>query len=456
MTAVDADTARAPLAAAQGGAVPVRTFTPSDLRFTFDETVEGFRHQYDRDFQLFVVWHKARKHDDAILDIIREDFDVLGEFEITWSDERIIRNFERLYGDPLWGVSTKHEDVGTGTFLLVIAEDPAPVYRYRRNVSGFVELTNVHAASAKKAARALAGGYTVHSSNNIREFFRDAALLIGTERLQEVLHPDTPRDGVVREEIRSDLVGDDGWTSLDELWAVLRLACEYVVLRNFEDIPGIIASDPEIDVLAREQRDFAAVVGARPRHGEVAGAAFATTVDGREVIFDIRWVGDGYMDALWQNDVLKRRAWLDEKIAIPRIDDHFFSLLYHAKLQKAQVKPAYVPRLQGLARQLDLPEDLVAHVTDDDAAVRLLDGFLSGHGYSVPRAVDRAVYRNDALIARLTRTAIQPTPYAAAKRELYVSTRFSRTGERAANSRLLRGGYHLLRRIRNLLRPKRS
>lgn len=440
---IQPDGALPPASVADG--VPLERYSPSDLHFFFDSAVEGFRHQYDRDIQLFVVWENARDHDDAIVDLIRADFRVLGEYEVTWSSESAIRNFERLYGDPLWGVSTKHEDVGAGPFLLVVAEDPAPVYRYRRNVSGFVELTNVHASSVKAAARALGGGYTVHSSNNIREFFRDASLLLGPQRLSDVLSGAAERPARIA--ITDDLAGDSGWRDLDEVWSVLRVAAEYVVLRNFEDIAETIAGDPEIDVLAREQRDFAAIVGARPRHGEVEGAAFSTTVAGDEVVFDIRWVGDGYMDALWQDHLLRRREWTAEGVAVPRVDDHFFSLLYHAKLQKMAVKDAYVPRLRSLARDLDLPSDLVDHVTEDGAGLRLLDGFLSGHGYSVPRASDRAVIRNAPAIDALVRTEIEPTPYARARSELWIATRFSKTGKRAADSRLLRRIYRAVRTV---------
>ncbi|WP_139315844.1 hypothetical protein, partial [Cellulosimicrobium sp. CUA-896] len=411
--------------------VDVTTFTPGDYALHWDAGLGAFRHQYDRDLQMVALWSGARHREAEILDILRERFHVLAEIEVRWSPDRVVTNFERLYGQGLWGTSPKHLEVGAGPFLLLVLEDPEPRYAYRQNVSGYVEPTNVHVAQAKAAARRLAGGYTVHSSNNLREFFRDTTLLLGPDRLDEVLARD-PHVSPARETLEADLVGDAGWTDLDELAALLRRAGEYVVLRNFEGLPGVLADDPEIDVLARDQTDFAALLGARPLDHDGTGARFGTTVGGAPVAFDVRWVGDGYLDVRWQDDLLRRRTWTPEGLAVPRADDHLFSLLYHAKVQKPAVKPAYVPRLGALARDLDLPAALADDITTDDVAARVLDGFLSGHGYTVPRTADRGVHRNDAFVAALRLTTVEPTAVDRARSELVAAARASRAGELAA------------------------
>ncbi|MFC8923167.1 hypothetical protein [Cellulosimicrobium sp. NPDC057127] len=428
-----------PLADATAG-VDVTTFTPSDYELTWDPRLDGFRHRYDRDLQMVALWSGARHREPEILDILRERFLVLAEIEVRWSPDRVVRNFERLYGQGLWGTSPKHLEVGADPFLLLVVEDPEPRYAYRQNVSGYVEPTNVHVAQAKASARRLAGGYTVHSSNNLREFFRDATLLLGPERLDEVLARD-PHAAHPRETLEADLVGDAGWTDLDELAALLRRAGEYVVLRNFEGLPEVLADDPEIDVLARDQTDFAALLGARPLDHDGTGARFGTTVGGVAVAFDVRWVGDGYLDVRWQDDLLRQRTWTPGGLAVPRADDHLFSLLYHAKVQKPSVKPAYVPRLAALARDLDLPAALAEDITSDAVAARVLDGFLSGHGYTVPRTTDRGVHRNDAFVASLHLTTVEPTPVDRARTELLAAARGSRAGELAARSELLRRTY---------------
>lgn len=430
-------------------AVDVSDFSPSDLTFTWDEAHRGFVHRYPRDFQLFAVWSSAREHDDEVLNVIGRSFRFLAQVEVHWSPERVVRNFERLYGLALTGSSGKHEEAGTGPFLLVVAEDPDPVYRYRQNVSGYVELTNVSVAAAKKDARQIAGGYTVHSSNNLREFFRDATLILGPERLDEILARKASSAPPPRELLRADLVGDTGWADLGQLASVLRRASEYVVLRNFESLPDSLDEDPEIDVLARDRLDFAAVVNADPLDGSGGGSQFGTRVAGCHTVFDVRWVGDGYLDRRWQDEMLRRRRRPPEGLSVPRADDYFFSLLYHTKIQKPEVKPAYLPRLRQLALELDLPDHLATHVTEDAVAATILDGFLAGHGYDVPRTVDRGVHRNSAFVALLERTTVEPEPRDVVRADLWHSARHSWIGERAARSGRLRA---VARRVKAAIR----
>jgi hypothetical protein len=147
-TATVARPSDGPSTTAAAGAVDVttdvRTFTPSDLELRWDAERRAFAHQYDRDLQMVALWSGARHREAEILDILRERFHVLAEIEVRWSPDRVVTNFERLYGQGLWGTSPKHLEVGADPFLLVVVEDPEPRYAYRQNVSGYVELTNVH------------------------------------------------------------------------------------------------------------------------------------------------------------------------------------------------------------------------------------------------------------------------------------------------------------------------
>lgn len=430
--------------APQSNTISVVDFTPSALRFEWDDQRGAFHHNVDRDVHLFVIWETAREHEREILDRIGSELTVIAEFAIQWSPDRALTNFERLYGAAVGGGTGKHEDAGTGEFVLVVAEDPHPQYRYRQNVSGYVELTNVRVADIKRDARALAGGYRVHSSNNIREFFRDATLILGPMRLDDLLRGEIGE--VKRRKLQTDLVGDAGWESFSELTQVLQRTVEYVVLRNFEDLPSSLADDPEIDVLTRDALDFAAIVNGR-RHHPRMGAGYGARMGGRDVTFDIRWVGDGYLDARWQQRILAQCVSAPNGTAVPRADDHFFSLLYHAKIQKPTVKPAYPARLRAIALELGLSEQTAGRVTDDDDAARLLDGFLSGHGFGVPRSVDREVYRNAAFVARLELTSIEQQPVTALREQIWSTARYSRIGERAANSSRLRAVLRATRRL---------
>jgi len=425
---------------------PVGSFRPSATQYRWDASKRKLAHGYDRDLQLFVIWPDARHHETLITEMIGADFCIVARFELHWSDERRENDFERLYATGVGLGSGKVEDAGVGPAVLVVAEDTDPTYQYRRNVSGFLEPTNVRMSRVKRAARDVAGGYTVHSSNSLGEFFRDATLMLGPRRLDELLQQDTSAQLPPIEEVHADLIGANGWADLGELAEVLRRTTDYVVLRNYEQLPGILDSDPEIDILAREQLDFAAMVNGAAVD-PVSGAAFTTTIAQRQVIFDVRWVGDGYLDPRWQERMLERRVTPELELSHPRIDDYFFSLLYHAKIQKPEVKPRYVVRLRELAEELDLPADLTRGISGDDAAAAALDGYLAAHGFVVPQPRDPDVHRNAEFAARLTMTTIEAATEQVVRTYLWNRARHSRIGSWAAESDRLRA---LMRRIRRL------
>ncbi len=431
-------------------AVPLTEYSPTALVFEHDAASGGFIHQYDRDLQLLCVWGGAREHDDAIRELALASFDVIAEFEVTWSPEHLVTSFERLYAEHLDGTSDKHEQVGEGPFLLLVLEDRAPLYGYRRNVSGLVELTNVHMSSLKGRARALAGGgYRVHSSNGMQEFFRDASLILGPDRVDALLAGVTQDS---REDI-GDPVGADGWPDLTTVFRTLRRATPYVVLRGFDELPAI-PDDHEIDVLGRRRLDLGALLGARPDWP--GGGAFHFDVAGERVTFDVRTVGDGYLDAAWQDQILSQRTWFADDVPVPRIDDLFFSLLYHAKIQKLAVKPAYGPLLDRLAKELGIPDTLVTTLLDDRTSAEVLDGFLAAHRFRVPIPADTGVERNEAVVSRLWRTRVDQPVLDLARQELWRRTKQSRPARAAAGSTVLRSTYRgarsLVRGLRERLR----
>lgn len=384
------------------GRVPLREYTASTVAYGWLPDEKSFMHQFDRDLQLIVLWSNGRNHEDEVLRLIEKDFSILAQYDVTWSADKIVNNFERLYGQGLSGTFTKHTQVGAGPFLAIVVEDREPKYGYRPNVSGHVELTNLNIARLKIAARELTGGYRVHSSNNLQEFVRDATLILGVDRVDRLLAGGDQSAG--RSELLSDMVGSEGWSDLHEVFATLRRIGQYVVLRNFESLPDSLDRDREIDVLCRNAHDLAALVNAVKETPRGPGSRYVCQVGGERVYFDIRHVGDGYLDRGWQSAILGRHEWRGGIIPVPRRDDYFFSLLYHAKIQKPAVKESYRPRLATLAHELGAVPKPSADVCEDDIAAALLDGFLAAHGYSVPRPVDRGVHRNKAFLTKLRLT----------------------------------------------------
>jgi hypothetical protein len=386
----------------------LRDYRPGLLRYRHEPGLGGYRHNFERDLHMFVLWEKSGDHWPRIVDDIARQFKLLDLRHITWPEHEVDDNFLRLYGMPPRGTSAagsqfkRREIAGAGTFALVAVEDPAPVYVFERTFSKKVELVNRSIVAAKSRYRAwTGGGLRVHSSNALGEFFRDMSLLVGARGLDEILRRTAPHSGPPLEQQRS-LAGAGGWSSLAELFEHLHRAVEVLVLRNFETLPLHLAEgDADVDALCRVPQEVAAVANAQVRQDRHGKFACETEVGGAPLALDLRFVGDGYYDAPWQERMLARARVQQGAVMVPAPDDHFFSLLYHAKVHKRQVKPAYRERLRGLAADLGLSQYAGLDCTDDQPATELLAGFLAANRFRQTMPQDIWVETHPAFMLRL-------------------------------------------------------
>lgn len=378
----------------------VADYYKGQVEYSLSALDGGARHGLERDLQLFIVWEKGRHADADVLQSIGSSFDILAVCTVQWSSEHSSLNFKRFYKHINAGrVRGKAEEVGAGEFLCVVLEDRNPAYRYRQTVSGNVELVNTNLLTLKRRVREQCGGYFVHSSGSPEEFFEQAILLFGPQRLQEIVD----RQWVnTRRHLEEDLAGSAGWEGFAELFSVLRYCSNYVVLRNFEFLPDqFFENDKDVDVLCARVADFAMAANATIVSSSKGVTKLQVRIAGREVPFDLRCVGDDYFDMRWQCDLLDRRQADEFGIFQPRADDYFFSLFYHAVLQKPAVKPAYIERLGMLAQRLELDFFEPQILDDAKRCARLIEGFLRASGYAYVKPQDVEVFQNHQVIRHI-------------------------------------------------------
>lgn len=388
--------------------LPLTAYRPASIRYTFDSESNTFHHNFERDLHMFVLWERSKDQWGTIARSISDKFRVLGSFEIKWSEKNTDNNFLRLYGTPLPSstdifIGGRREKVGSGAFRLYVVEDSKPEYIYQQTFSGKVELVNRNIALAKSDYRKLAGGgINIHSSNSLREFFRDCALFLGVERLWDTIKGD--QSGPEPVVLERDLTGSDGWSSQRELFDLLIIASDYVILRNHEDLLIHSAADAgDIDILARDPEDFAALICGKHFYADFGKYAYRTSIAGKDIPFDIRFVGDGYLDTQWENTILERSEVVEGRYSIPAPDDAFFSLTYHAKLHKTEISARYVDKLLGMAKCIGLDGITSADFVEDDRCAKLLGGFLAERGYYRCTPMDRWVPVNLKFATALSR-----------------------------------------------------
>lgn len=138
-----------------------------------------------------------------------------------------------------------------------------------------------------------------------------------------------------------DLVAANGWESFEDCFKVANLSNNWVVLRNSEYLPNnFFGNDKDVDILCEDKERFIKIVNAKNRHNGVA--SYFVKIQGVDVDFDIRYVGDDYYDKNWQKSLLENKKISDG--AVPELigETALYSLLYHAVIHKQEIKAKYL------------------------------------------------------------------------------------------------------------------
>lgn len=149
----------------------------------------------------------------------------------------------------------------------------------------------------------------------------------------------------------------------------------YVVLRNYEEFEtmGFLQNHPDIDFLCENRAQMVERLHLQPRRRKEDGIHYYVEIAGNRVSVDLRTVGDGYLDAAWEQEMLQRRV-RKGNYYVPQDMDYFYSLLYHVIVQKHTVAEDYKVRLAVMSKSLGLTFRI-----EDRASV--LDAYMREHGY---------------------------------------------------------------------------
>lgn len=373
----------------------------NEISFHYTESKNGFVSDLEVDYQIFILWENSRSYEQEILKLLENNFEVISKHEVLWSKRHVDANFSRLYKNiDKEIINKKSEHVGRGWFLVVFIKDKEPVYTYRKTVSGTIELVNRRIIKIKREIRDLCGDTYVHSTASPTEFYEQAILIFGVKGLHDILYGRRQNYS----KLIKDMEGAEGWKDFRELFAVLEFCSRYVVLRNFEFLPdNFFENDKDVDILCDNVTNFISASNASIQKLTPGGAKVEVSVSGHFVPFDIRFVGDGYYDEKWEYNILKRREKNESNIFQPRIDDYYFSLLYHAALQKSTIDEKYINILNKIAANLDF--DFVAKSTFKsvkEVAV-ILDGFMRYYGYSYVTPKDKNVFVNFRVLRHISK-----------------------------------------------------
>lgn len=186
------------------------------------------------------------------------------------------------------------------------------------------------------------------------------------------------------------------YSSIREIIDKLNASGEpYLILRNFDNLYSediFMEGHGDIDILCAQSDRIAHVLGlqsSRPdRQDRLSdGTHFHTYVGDRYVSMDLRHVGDGYYCTDWQEEMLRTRILHSDGFFIMNSENLFYSLVYHAILQKKALSEEYRSRLETMAKDLGI--SLIDY--DSKSFISILNKFLTVHNYCFTYTEDKYV-----------------------------------------------------------------
>jgi hypothetical protein len=348
------------------------------------------------ELHLFIIWEYARHKEKEIIHSILKNFIIEEIVEVTWSNDNFAENLSRFYGTNLPINSEKEKHIGTGPFLAIIVKDEKPVYDTLSTSKG-LQHVNSNTFTSKSSFRDLTGGgHKIHGTNSLKETNHDLALLFGisVDDYIEARKYRQKSHGVIQKR-KIDLIGSKSWESVEQMFYILNNTTDYVVLRNFENYPKEIYSNDhgDVDLLGISELELAYILNAKKIYNEKHRVHYYSLLDKEKVLFDFRFVGDGYYDERWEKDIIES-SYISKGYKRPNNIHYYTSLAYHALLHKPNFSDDYRYRLIDIAKNAKFKID--KNIPSEH--LKLVADFMRANNYTISFPNDTSVYQNEEYI----------------------------------------------------------
>lgn len=159
----------------------------------------------------------------------------------------------------------------------------------------------------------------------------------------------------------------------------------YLILRNYDNLLNndiYMDGHGDIDILCESSRPIVELLQAKTNRknsdGQIGdGTHYHIYVNNQPVSLDLRHIGDGYYCDKWQKDMLQKRIMHNGFYVMDPIN-HFYSLVYHAILQKPSLSEEYQTRLLTMADSLQV--NLSSR--NEKGLLKVLEEFMQQNAYT--------------------------------------------------------------------------
>lgn len=350
-----------------------------------------------------IIWSKADGFEREIINDINNSFNLNSVLKVKWGKDFFQQNLGRFYCHSLIEktedqkrdiLEQKEIHCGNEAFTVVLFDDLAPVLKESKTSSGY-SFVNTKVFKKKEDYRRLTGGgHKIHITDNDFEFEKDFLFLFGqySSDYFDELVANCKKQKLL---LNQNLIGVPQWQSISDVFKVLNVTANYVVLRNFEYLPNkyFINGHGDIDLLVDDLLLVKRILNARAVFPSRDYRVYHyVLINGVNVPFDFRYVGDSYYDNKWEKNILDTRQIDNKGFYKVSEKNYFYSLLYHAYVHKRQPSEDYLNRLKTIGSQLKFEiSEIFGSVTKTKS---LLDDFMHENQYSYQLPLDHSVYFN--------------------------------------------------------------
>jgi hypothetical protein len=351
------------------------------------------------ELHLIIIWSHAADSKNKIIDDLCLHFTLIDVYRITWSYNKFSENLSRFYGENLPKNSHKEKHCGTGTFTCIIVRDESPIYDIRPTSKGN-KVVNTNLFDSKQLYRSwTGGGHKIHATDNVEESKLQLFLLVNLKYADISL---TSKWNGEDHKYSDDIVGSHGWSSFESLFAALNHSTNYVILRNFENIEDELnVLHPDVDLLVENKIHAANILNAKLTYKKKYRVQYNVLVEGKNINFDLRSVGDNYYCSKWCYQILKTKE-KENYYYRPNELNYFYSLLYHALLHKPFISKDYVERLSVMPSDVNVNKLFFV----EHKSLSVLIDYMDSCNYSPSEPEDISVFWNSKFLSKITRNKI--------------------------------------------------
>ena len=177
----------------------------------------------------------------------------------------------------------------------------------------------------------------------------------------------------------------------------------YLVLRNYENLlkPEMyLDGHGDLDLLCEDSQEIVRLLDAKtdrkdqyPYKGD--GIHYYIYVGGERVSLDLRSVGDGYYCEMWEVNLLKNKVFYNGFYVMDE-EAYFYTLIYHAILQKPALSEEYMLRLSEMAQR----QGIIVSNYSENGFISILEKYMRKEGYTYTYPVDYMVPARFQLVSR--------------------------------------------------------